>query len=419
MGYHQKIVDASDWLNKHRNLDNGWGLSPEQASSIVNTAEAIYVLKKANRFYQSIKLGLDYIQHFLPIHVQKRGQRTRYVNFALLAYIENQELLDPAEITKWADWLISAKNADGAWGQVFNDGQSRLFPTCLSLMLLSRLPYQEEDSESAFNWLMSKKKATGWSFDSDGSPPSQSATALAVLALKHKKDFDGEILGDPKDLLLSTTQWATEPEDERGTAWRHCTYQWVFPALMALGVEPYHKTIAEGVRAINKYDFEGGWREPDGNKTVRGQFWAVFALDSIYRAYDPAIHTYRIDSERSQAALVEPTFVNIMVNTKWATIIPRRLYQGVTYSFLGISIVSFLGIYRFLDRIPRRADLFISALLFIATYFLVTSRKRLFPQSLFWAITIIAGILGLIDLVLGKSVNDLFKALSTFVGFSQ
>jgi prenyltransferase beta subunit len=392
MGYHQKIVESSEWLIWHKNPDNGWGLTPEQASSIVNTAEALYVLKKANRYHQHIKLGLEYIQQFLPSHVEERGHRIRYVNFALLAYIENQELVDHSEVTRWADWLMNAKNADGAWGQVANDEESRLFPTCLTLMLLSKLNYREKDLAPAFNWVMKKKKTTGWSFDFDDSPSSQTATALAVLALKHDKDLDEENYSNSKDLLL-TTQWTTEPEAERGAAWRHCTYQWIFPALMALGVEPYHKTIAEGVRGINSYGFDGGWREPDGNKTVRGQFWAVFALDAIYRAYDPAVHTYRIDSERSQSALVEPTFVNILVNTKWATIVPKRFYQATIYVLFAVSLTSFLGLHRALSHIPREADLVISALLFIGTYRLVKARKDLFPKWLVWVVITIAVIL--------------------------
>ncbi len=411
MGYHQKIVESADWLIRHKNPDNGWGLAPEQASSIVNTAEAVYVLKKANRHHQHINLGLEYIQRVLPSHVEERGHRIRYVNFALLAYVENQELIDPSELSIWADWLMNAKNADGAWGQVANDGESRLFPTCLTLMLLSNLNYKEKDLEPAFNWVLKKKKTTGWSFDSDASPPSQTATALAVSALKHDKDLDEEQYSNSKDLLLSTTQWATEPEDERGTAWRHCTYQWIFPALMALGVEPYHKTIAEGVREINRYGCDEGWREPDGNKTIRGQFWAVFALDAIYRAYDPAIHTYKIDSERSQAALVEPVFVNILVNTRWATIVPKRFYQGITYILFAVSLISFFGLYRSLSQIPREADLVISALLFIGTYKLISARKSLFPKWLFWGVVALAVILEMFDLVLGKSVMDLFNSM--------
>jgi hypothetical protein len=414
MGYHRKIIEAADWLIKNKNPDNGWGLSSGQASSIVNTAEAVYILTKTNKFPEHILLGLEYVQKNLSPHLQTYGKRVRYVCFSLLVFLEQLNDANSSFVNEWVEWLVRARNTDGAWGHEANDGKSSLFPTCLSLIVLSRLGCEKGEIEHAYNWKLSKRTETGWNFDIMKASPSPTATALAVLALKGKIDLINNIFDTPRDFLLSTKHWSTESETQPGAPWQHCTYQWIFPALMSLDVEPYHKTIAEGVIEINKYGFDGGWCEPDGNKTIRGQFWAVYAFDSIYKAYDPGIHTYRIDSERTQTALTEPAFVNIRVNTDHAIIIPRRYYQLLTYILLLLSIACFSGLYRFLVRVPRLADYLMSVILFIATIRLVEARKVLFSKWFFYLVYGIIAFVELVSLLLGKSVIDMFNFVRRF-----
>jgi hypothetical protein len=405
VGYHKKLQDAAAWLISVRNTDGGWGMSAGQASSIVNTAEAIYILTRSRKHESEIEAALDYITLRLFHSVEKRGARTRYVFFALLAISDHVRQVGPEFVNHCVEWLLGARNKDGGWGHEANDQNSRLFSTCLSLIVLQRVGVQVEHLHAGHNWVSSRNTGTGWSFD-DKAPPSPTATALAVLALRKTNSASAEIFTKAKELLLSTTHWGNERENLPGTLWDHATYMWIFPALVCLGVDPYEHTIAEGVRSLNQLACDDGWCEPGGGLSIRGQFWAVFALDSLKESFDPALHVYRIDSERSQTALREPEFVNIAISNRWATIVPRRLYQVVTYLLIVILLGAFTGGYRFL---PRWVDFILSVASGLCVYFLVTRRKQHFSKWLLWIVVAVAVILPFLGLVVGLTVKDIFN----------
>jgi hypothetical protein len=413
MGYFYNLNKAADWLASVQNTNKGWGMSPKQASSIVNTAEAIYVLTKANKYNLQIFEGIDFIESKLFSSIERSGARTRYVFFALLAIQEHKDKVTSAFIEQCLNWLIQARNKDGGWGHEANDEQSRLFPTCLSLIMLAAFN-DLSGIETGFHWLINKKSESGWGFEEEkGVNPT--ATALAILALRKIRDYNDDIFIKPKEFLLETTHWGTERENLPGTLWEHCTYTWVFPALMSLDVNPYAPSIAEGVRFINKLTCDSGWTEPSGGETIRGQFWAVYALHSLQTAFDPAIHVYRIDSERTQPALSEPEFVNIKIHSNRAMIVPRKTYQVFTYALFFISVIAFLGLHRMLNLLPRWVDFLIAILFFVFVYFLVKKRKHLFHPKLLLLIISIVGIFSLIDLVFGISVINLFENLNDFI----
>jgi len=407
VGYFEQLEAAADWLAGAQNSDNGWGMSHGQASSIVNTAEAIYVLTRATKHPERVKAGLEFIQARLFPAIEKQGGRTRYVFFALLGVADHLEKVNPDFVSRSVNWLIQARNKDGAWGHVANDQISRVFPTCMTLMLLAKLNHNPHDLQMGYNWLISKEKESGWSFD-DEKGPQPTATALAVLALRNSKEHTHDIFTRPKEFLLQTNHWGTERENVPGTLWEHCSYTWIFSALVSLDVNPYDPTIAQGVIAINKLAHNNGWMEPSGGETIRGQFWAVMAFDALHKAFDPAIHIYRIDSEKAQTVLSEPEFVSIKVHSRLAMILPRVIYQLFVYLVLLLSLVTFLGIHRLVSGVPRLVDFLISVLCFVCVYYLVNKRKHLFPVKVLWVISGVVAVLGFLDLVFGIHVKGLF-----------
>lgn len=414
MGYFDSLDRAADWLALVQNKNKGWGMSRGQASSIVNTAEAIYVLTRANRHYSKIDEGLAFIEARLFPAIEKSGPRTRYVVFALLAAFDHVEVVDQNFVKRCVRWLMDARNTDGAWGHDAKDGESRLYPTCFSLLMLTKFGVDVKDLESAFHWLVSKKRTeSGWSFE-DGKTASPAATAMAILALRIIKDYNEDIFTKPKEYLLETSHWNNERENLPGTLWDHCTYMWVFPALVSLDVNPYAPTIAQGVRFVNGLVDDHGWNEPFGGVTIRSQFWAVYALDCLANAFDPAIHIYRIDSERTQPTLSEPEFVHIKIRGPWAMVVPRKTYRLFTYLILSVSVIAFLGFHRLLSSISRWADFGVAVLFFTLGYVLVRKRRKLFPYRLLWIILGCVVILSFVDLVFGVSVLDLFKKLEIF-----
>lgn len=412
MGYKVQLSKSADWLISIQDKDkHGWGLSSGQSVSIVNTAEAIYILSKSGKYPNEIIRGVNFIQDKLENSVNTNGKRTRYVFFALLGLLENILLADKSFIIKWSEWLYSARNKDGAWGHYANDENSALFPTCMSLIVLNQSNIQNHDLTLGYNWILSEKKEDGWSFGKDSSI-SEIATAMAVLTLRGIKDSKDSIFEKPKVKILQNDLWSTERENQPGTLWEHCSYMWIFPALMSLDVDPYNKVIANGVRNINKYNSNDGWIEPGGGMTVRGQFWAVVAFESIIDSYDPSVDTYQIDSSISQNALREPQFVNIFIHSNWAMIIPAKLYKLLTYLLLILDAMFFLGIHRLIEPIGRWLDFTLAVIFFLIIYKLVNKRKSLFSKSILPIIIGTVTILGTLDLVFGISVYDLFNIIS-------
>jgi len=380
-------------------------MAPGQESSIVNTAEAIYVLTRADKYDQELDAALEFISSKLFDSIENRGARTRYIFFALLAISDHLKTVGPEFVTRCVEWLLAARNKDGGWGHEANDENSRLFSTCMCLIVLHRVGTSNEKLTAGHNWVSSRNSGTGWAFDGKG-PPSPTATALAVIALRQTRSATDDIFIKAKELLLSTTHWGNERENLPGTLWDHATYMWIFPALTSLDVDPYEHTIAEGVRSLNLLAGNEGWSEPGGGLSIRGQFWAVFAFDSLKQAFDPGIHVYRIDSERAQAALQEPQFVSIAISRRWATIVPRRVYQTFTYLLIIMLLATFTGGYR---SLPRSVDFVISIAAGLCVYFLVTRRKQHFSRWLLWVVAAIAAILPLLGLVIGLTVKDIFN----------
>lgn len=60
MAFYRNIELAAKWLAAAQNLDGGWGLTPHQASSLVNTSEAIFVFNMAGAKYSKYaKEGIE------------------------------------------------------------------------------------------------------------------------------------------------------------------------------------------------------------------------------------------------------------------------------------------------------------------------------------------------------------------------
>lgn len=411
MGYFDHLEAAARWLVAHRNSNKGWGMSPGQASSIVNTAEAVYVLTRAGfGYHREINEGLAFIEQRLFTSIKSSGPRTRYAQFALLTLQEHPTSASHDFVTRCIDWMFGARNADGGWGHGATDGQSKLFPTALSIIVLSSFISPDKLS-GAFHWIQSKRSESGWRF-TDDAPVSPTATAVATLALRKTVPATDPVFQKPRDFLLSTTHWGNERENLPGTLWDHCTYMWIFPALVSLGINPYAPTIAEGVRFVNSLGNKNGWTEPAGGESIRGQFWAVYSLDALQKAFDPAIHIYRIDSERTQNSLTEPEFVNIQIHSRWAMIIPHKLYKWAAYGLLMISFIAFFGLHRKLNPIGRYADYVASIACFLTAYVMFRKRNSLFHKWTIWLVPGIVLVLEFIDLVFGVSVVSIFAWLN-------
>ena len=197
-----------------------------------------------------------------------------------------------------------------------------------------------------------------------------------------------------------------------GTPWSHNSSMWIAQALLALGVLPYAKPIAEIAREINHLRSAEGWKEPGGHSTIRGQFWAVTALHSIQEAFDPSVHTYQIDSAIASSELKEPYFVRINVHKKWSFAVPSVFYQATTYLLTLFSAIFFSGLHRL---IPQRGEFLISIACFVAAYYLSRKRPSLFHRWLINLVGSIAVVLSFVGLIFGISVAQIYDFIKDIV----
>ncbi|MEK7538473.1 MAG: prenyltransferase/squalene oxidase repeat-containing protein [Patescibacteria group bacterium] len=428
MGYFRQLTEAADWLVTHQNLDGGWGLSPKQASSVVNTAESIFILVEANHlcgthYSDQILKGFEFIWRQLLEQLEKYP-RTRYVQFALWNF-PNPIVDYPGEVKRYTEWLLGAQNDDGGWGHHSKDGQSSLFPSVLSLLVLNRLGTLTKESRAkGISWLLSKRDGKGlWGFVSG--QQSKVATAQAVHALVNNKyEIDDSAVKNLIDFLSSDLDWGVEIENVPGTKWEHSKVLWIVPSLLLLGTEPYEHVIADAVRKVNTLRYENGWKEPDGAETIRGQFWITSMYAKLHKAFDPAIVTYRIESALSiqKQKYLEPEYVHLLPSSKYFRFVfHSRWYRIATY-FCFFSSFCILFLVPTIDLTIKRSAI-VSALsvltvsLFASSLILIKKRKSFFPPWISKGIfPIIIGIIIVFEIVsaaLGISVQDIYKILLT------
>lgn len=417
MGYRADLDAAARWLVSVQRPDGGWGLTAGQASSVVNTAEALYVLRCSRRFEVAQERAARFITTKVFSHIETIGPRVRYAAFALfgLSLVDESKRSDDV-VARCRSWLLEAKNDDGAWGMEARDNASTIFSTYLALWTLRQSGCEKADLTSGYQWLLAQAMNEGWALP-PRPQPSPVATAYAVLALAGSNFGKSDRLDAAHKFLLQTRQWGTEEEVIPGTVWKHCTFASVVPALMRLGELPYSATVANAIVAINRLrSDDGGWSEtePGVGRTVRAQFWSVLALESVDRAFDPAIHVLRLDQERTGATLSEPDFVTINALPRYVTILPARVYRLIAYVSLVAAATILAGAHRYFEKLPARADALAALGLFTLAHLLIHRRPKQFPRAARIMKWIVAAV-SLVGLVFGTDLASIAQTAQDVV----
>lgn len=384
MAFNLRLRKSIKWLVSIQNEDGGWGVVEAQKSTIVNTAEALYVLKRGRYEHtDNYRKGIEFIEANTFKHVKSNGPRIRYVAFALIAFCESHYDIKHEFTQNCIDWLIDSKNSDNGWGASSQDNDSTIFCTFTALWALQHANIKDDILDPSYQWLLSRFTNHGWSL-TEGNEISSVATAYASLCLVSSSKYaQHENILKAKEYLLKTTDWNLQDEVILGTIWKHCSYAWIIPALAALGEDPYCRTISEGVYVINELYTDNCWSEVPHSKniTTRSQFWAVHALDSLQEAFEPDKHVLRINATRKHETLTEPKFVTLGVHTNWTTILPTKIYKYSLYGLFLISIMFLFEFHRKLANLPDFCDTVIAALILFAIYYLIQQRKHLFPKA--------------------------------------
>jgi hypothetical protein len=413
MGYQDRLNAAAVWLQSiQRPLDGGWGLAAGQSSSIVNTAEALFVLRRARFLPEAVKRGLAFVRGNLDEHLAdtERGRRVRYVAFALLAFLEFRDLISDAEVERCVTWLLYARNSDAGWGHEAHDGNSQLFTTAVTMWLLRTSGVAPSMLDASEQYVLGLAGEDGWSLER-GQSSSEVANAFALLALGGRYDASRSV-ATARQTLLQTSQWGSVQESVPGTVWTHSTFAWVLPQLTRIVESPFAPVVADGIRYINSLACARGWSETPGRSdvSVRSQFWATMALSAVQDSFDPAKHALRVDAARAQENLPEPEFVKIAVHSTWATIMPAKAYRAAIVLLVTVALLILYGAHRGLSLLPHRADAVLSLAPLAVAYALVRKRPTLFPRIGRWAAgTLVA--LELFHLIFGISLTEIAETL--------
>lgn len=418
MDFHDRLEAAANWLEAaQRPTDGGWGLAAGQASSIVNTAEALFVLRRARLFPKSVDRGLAFIRSNLARHLDdpERGKRVRYVAFALLAFSEFADLVDESEIRSWVQWLMKNRNRDGGWGHEARDGASQLFPTAMAMWALRSAHVSTPEVRGSEAFVLGLAREDGWRLHADlVTSPVANAFGLLALGDGHEKH---PAVVTARKALLQTCHWGGRQEPVPGSIWSHSTFAWVLPQVVRFAGSPFEPVVAEGIRYINSLTHAKGWAESPGQQdvSVRSQFWATMALSAIHAAFDPAEHPLRIEATRVQASLPDSDFVKIGIHSSWATVVPAKGYRLLVWCLLLAAVTFLWGGHRVTALLPGKVDSILSIVTVLFALFLVRLRPKYVPKlANFAGVAVLS--LEVIHLIFGVSLFQLLQLLQVLPG---
>ena len=420
MAYQRELEVAAYWLASSSNADHGWGMTPDQASSLVNTSEAIFVLENSKTDYdREIANGIQYIKDNWAAHLDERGAKLRFVAFPLmlLKKVGLEERLGKRELKRMEDWIASQVNTDGGWGAI-DGASSDVFSTFTAVQALCDTSLDDPTMLSARNWLVAAFRERAWGFD-ENSELSSSATAYALIALHQLNDGRREPTVDKGiSYLLQTRQWSDEEQSLAGTMWKHCKHANVLAALALWEDDIFGRTIASGVLHSNHLiNSEGGWNETAGStdtRSVRSQYWASYYSQHLIEAFDPSKFVLRIDAERSEKTLKAPEFQHFFVGTERETILPTALMKTATYSLLAIGSLLALNVFVYNPEFLHRIDNFLGLTILAAAFIIVRSRPLAFGRIS----KIILGLVvlfGALNLMFGTTLIGSFDYISNFI----
>lgn len=379
MGYKDDLMSAADWLSANQRPDYGWGLTRGHASSLVNTAEALFVLRRADKRVEYEK-GIHFLKENVSKHIEFRGAKTRYVAYTLYALAEQGSSDNSAVINECVLRLEAGRNDEGVWGDELGRTESSLIATCQTIWALQKVGIPESENDRIYKWLIAEAKPGGWGLrrNSDISPV---ATGQACLCLGQTGYRDHPIVQDGKGYLLGTKEWGYVEEEYSGTIWKHSTFAWVIPALVSLGVEPCSEVIIEGVSYIKALrSQEGGWNERlnTRTRTVRAQFWAVIAYEYIKECFDPQEDIVKIRDVKEMGGKASPRQIPFKFGSALFLSVHKRLYVWVAYSLVIVALFILLGFHRFILAIPGRYDAGFAILILVFSWFMIKKKQGVF-----------------------------------------
>jgi prenyltransferase beta subunit len=422
MKYIEQLQLAAAWLNSVRNSDGGWGLNPGQASSIVNTAEALYVLNKAQRLPSDVEKTIRFLRNAIIEHPVSRGPFLRYFAFGIFGLLVAGVPQSDPLVQKCAEFLRQSQISSKGWPHQLNDQSPRVFPTFLALWALQMV--EDEPSQqtlSALNWLLTiQKKDGGWGFTDDPNERSNAVcTAYALIVLRKLYITDSRVQKGKQWLIRHFPNWLEDPilgESIGGTDWYHCNPVWASIALCELGESvlspPIFGTISYFQRLFDSQI--GSWRQSSSHVVnVRSTFWAVLALETIRERLDLN------DITEAQSIVISGHKSSLVsINIKgFGVLIPKAAFTPGIFVISGVCTLLYLAVSsqpEFMLKIDRITVQILISIVFILFSIMIFWKQNEVGKNLsFFLIALLFGIVLSIWLL----NNTLFINFLNIIGF--
>jgi hypothetical protein len=281
--------------------DSGWGLAPDQVSSLVNTAEVLAILQAGGVpfAHSGVQNALTYLTKHLKPHLDDpdHGPRTRYVTFTILGLTEYAHAYSRADVRDCLSfaykWLAASNRVAGGWSAQADSDKLSLFATCSAVGALARSSYAGDATSEGVECLL-EHSLSGQTWPTEYNPSekpiiSPALTGLAALALfeaGHDKLADRGI----KWLLKHPEWWQNRTEDARneiGTSWRHMSFSICARAVLRAGTPIFDARLRPTLKYVGSLwsQRDGLWSDgaPDGHLTVRGAYAAAQLYQELRR----------------------------------------------------------------------------------------------------------------------------------------
>ena len=307
--------------------DGGWGLRASQASSVVNTCEALWVLSATERHGSEIAKGVEYLTRVIPKHCQprdhegvSRGQNTRFVTFGILGLAAGRHHWgsDTQRTAEWAlDWLIDNRLEDG-WPEVAGVNDVSIFQTSAALLGAARLSCADQLADERVHAKISEVAdiAVGgltrhildsgaWprqTFNDRMSPAKTSWAAMALSEIGNNDLFEaknwygtapGIAARASEALVRRADHWIGVLEvdpDVIGTQWTHLAHPLSLIAITRAYPEPFCAELISAWRGYEEYWIEsrGDWFERHAGQaidTIRMTAFCAEVVKAIQYSY--------------------------------------------------------------------------------------------------------------------------------------
>lgn len=331
--YRRRMRVAADFLASRRNPDDAaWGLNVEdeyQGSSIVNTAEALFVINRAGRREALEGIGdtQAYLRAAVDEHRVERGDRLRYIAFGVLGLLEAGVPRDDPQIIKLAGELDD-RCIDGiGWAERPSQTEPRLWQTIITLWVLAAVrgtdPVLAKYS-ACLETIRSLGERNGWQWgrtlDEPGNTLADTAYGVFVVSLFYP---DARWIVEARQVLAKKLTTALEQdrtveiESIAGTDWRHYGFSWAVKALHTgnevLDEMSFLATLATLRYVDSLWEERRGWREPSTPIcNVRSTFNCALAIDAILTRFDPSFYFgfERFPSYRTSESIPRTVFLS-------------------------------------------------------------------------------------------------------------